>query len=381
MLDGLLAPLTVKNLTVANRFVMAPMTRNFSPNGVPGAEVAAYYRRRAEGGVGLIVTEGVGIDHPAAIGQSGWRETAIPHLYGDDAIAGWRHVVAEVHAAGGKIIPQLWHQGPMRLEGTGPVPDARSARPSPQWGAIGRCTIPRADAERLAVAGEPMTDDDVAEVIAAFARGARIAADIGFDGIAIHGAHGYLIDAFLWRSSNSRDDHWGGELAERSRFGAAVVRAVRAAIGDDMPIMLRWSQWKQQDYDARLVESPAELDAMLSPLVDAGVDIFDCSTRRFADPAFAGSDRSLASWTREVTGKTTMAVGGVGLTGGLYESHGAAMPVDPDRSVLADRFAVGEFDLIGVGRALLQDPDWLRKFVAGEVTEPFHRATAVQTLR
>ncbi len=92
--------------TLPNRIVMAPMTRSFSPNGVPGPDVAAYYRKRAEGGVGLIVTEGTYIAHPS----SGF-DPRVPHLYGDDAVAGWRRVVTEVHSAGGRIFPQLWHVG------------------------------------------------------------------------------------------------------------------------------------------------------------------------------------------------------------------------------------------------------------------------------
>jgi 2,4-dienoyl-CoA reductase-like NADH-dependent reductase (Old Yellow Enzyme family) len=114
---ALFTPLTVGDLTLKNRIVMAPMTRQFSPAGVPGDDVAAYYRRRAEGGAGLIVTEGTGIEDNAALDS-----TAIPVMYGEAALAGWKRVVDEVHAAGGRIFPQLWHQGVLR--------DARkSARP------------------------------------------------------------------------------------------------------------------------------------------------------------------------------------------------------------------------------------------------------------
>ena len=134
----LFEPLRVRGLALANRIVMAPMTRKFSPSGVPGDDVAAYYSRRAEADTGLILTEGVGIDHPAALGEAGLGEADIPHLYGDEALAGWRRVVDGVHASGGRIIPQLWHQGVMREQGTGPHPEAPSARPSGLWGPIGR---------------------------------------------------------------------------------------------------------------------------------------------------------------------------------------------------------------------------------------------------
>ena len=136
--EPLFKPLQVRGLSLANRIVMAPMTRNFSPRGVPGDDVAAYYRRRAEGGTGLLITEGVGIDHPAALGDAGLGENNLPHLYGDEALAAWKRVVDGVHRAGGKIVPQLWHQGVMREPGTGPHPEAPSARPSGLWGPQGR---------------------------------------------------------------------------------------------------------------------------------------------------------------------------------------------------------------------------------------------------
>src|SRR5438309_5528877 len=101
--DVLFTPFQLKTLQLANRIVMAPMTRSKSPGGVPGADVAAYYRRRAEGGVGLIITEGTYVPHPAA-----GSDMAVPRFHGADALAGWKRVAEEVHAAGGLIFPQLW---------------------------------------------------------------------------------------------------------------------------------------------------------------------------------------------------------------------------------------------------------------------------------
>src|SRR6476661_7773024 len=118
-IDALFRPFTIGRLTVPNRIVMAPMTRNFSPEGVPGADVAAYYRRRAENGVGLIVTEGTVIDHPASTDS-----VRVPRFYGADALAGWGRVAAAVHDAGGRIMPQIWHVGMRRAPGTGPFPSA-----------------------------------------------------------------------------------------------------------------------------------------------------------------------------------------------------------------------------------------------------------------
>ena len=368
------------HLTLKNRIVMAPMTRNRSPDGVPGPEVAAYYRRRAENDVGLIVTEGVAVAHPAAVGDAGLAEFAVPEMFGDAALAGWRHVVDEVHAAGGVIFPQLWHQGVMRREGSGRHPEAPSMRPSGVWGPPGRRTS--SDPTYLADMAEPtrpMTDSDISDVIAAFADSAAAAKAAGFDGIALHGAHGYLFDTFFWAETNRRDDHFGGDIVGRSRFATEVVRAVRTAVGPELPIMFRFSQWKQQDFDALVAGTPAELERWLGVLVDAGVDILDPSTRVFDTPAFEGSDVSLAGWTRQLTGKPTMAVGSIGLEKDLYAqmAPGEGIPAGNLDRVMA-RFDRGEFDLVGVGRSLIADSTWAVRARAGQAFKPYlleHLAT------
>ena len=159
-----------------------------------------------------------------------------------------------------------------------------------------------------------MSDADIADVIAAFATSARHAKELGFDGVEMHGAHGYLIDQFFWEGTNERDDAYGGDLGERTTFRRRDRRAPCAgAVGPDFPILLRFSQWKQQDFAAKLAPTPQELEQFLAPLVDAGVDVFHCSTRRFWEPEFEGSDLNLAGWTKKLTGKPTITVGSVGL--------------------------------------------------------------------
>jgi len=377
MQDILFSPFSIGKVRLDNRIVMAPMTRNRSPGGVPNDAVIAYYRRRAEAGVGLIVTEGVGIQHGSALGGGSMKERDVPFLYGDAALAGWRAVVDAVHGAGGRIFPQLWHMGPIREDGTGPYPQVPSSRPSGLWGPAGRrSTVPDDYVARVLPERKAMTDGEIADVIAAFADAARNAVLTGFDGIAIHGAHGYLIDAFLWAETNRRNDRWGGDLAGRSAFAAAVVSAIRGAVGGDVPIMFRFSQWKQQDYQALLARTPGELETMLRPLVDAGVDIFDASTRKFDMPAFDGSDLTLAGWARQLTGLPAMAVGGVGLDRDLYGSYAAGGSAGIDNLAgVRRRLTAGEFDLIGVGRALIADPQWARKAERGESFLPFDPAT------
>lgn len=378
--NPLVAPLfqriQVRGLALANRVVMAPMTREFSPDGVPGDDVVAYYRRRAEAETGLIITEGVGIDHPAALGEAGLGEADIPHLYGDEALAGWRRVVESVHAAGGKIIPQLWHQGVMREQGTGPHPEAPSVRPSGLWGPVGRqSSIQPEYVARISTPTQPMTEQEIADVIAAYARSARRAKDAGFDGIAIHGAHGYLIDTFFWAETNHRTDRWGGGIRERARFGAEVVKAIRAEIGPNLPIFFRFSQWKQQDFRARLATNPQELEELLTPLAEAGVDVFDGSIRYFQRPEFEGSPLNLSGWAKKVTGKLAMAVGGIGLDRGMYDSNRDGKAAASNNiELLMERFNRGEFDLIAVGRSLLNDPEWTRKLRRGEPQLPYDQA-------
>ena len=374
--EPLFQPLRVRGLTLSNRIVMAPMTRSFSPDGVPGEDVAAYYRRRAEGGTGLLITEGAGVDHPAALGEAGLGESDLPHLYGARALAGWTRVIDGVHAAGGKVIPQLWHQGVMRAQGTGPNPQAPSIRPSGLWGPSGRMTSCEADyLEQVRAPTPPASESEIQDVIDAYARSARHARELGFDGVAIHGAHGYLIDTFLWDETNRRDDAWGGDRRARTRFATEVVRAIRREAGEAMPIFFRFSQWKQQDFKARLASTPQELEEVLGPIADAGVDVFDGSVRYFDRAEFEGSPLNLSGWAKKLTGKLAMAVGGIGLDRGFYDSRRDGRAGGSDNiSLLMARFRRGEFDLVAVGRALLNEPTWARKLRDGQELPPFDDA-------
>lgn len=371
----LLTPFSIGSLTVSNRFAMAPMTRGGSPGGAPGKNKLDYYRRRAEGGVGFIMTEGVGIDHPASLGFNDYNGTDIPFLFGEDAMAGWREVVDAVHAAGGKIAPQLWHQGVMRSHYSPPFPDHPSSRPSGLWGpAGGKATIAPEAVELLLPPSEPLTESEIAEIIAGYARSAALAKMAGFDAITLHGAHGYLIDTFLWSETNRRTDRYGGDRAGRTRFAVEVVEAVRAAIGRDMPIIFRFSQWKQQDFEASLADTPAELEEILVPIAEAGVDVFDASTRNFTLPVFAGSSLNLAGWAKKLTGKPSMTVGGVGLDKDIYTSFATGGSQAASLAPLLDRFNAGEFDLVGVGRALIADPAWVEKVRTGAPRKAFDPA-------
>jgi 2,4-dienoyl-CoA reductase-like NADH-dependent reductase (Old Yellow Enzyme family) len=355
--DALFRPFTIKGLTLPNRFVMAPMTRSFSPDGIPGEGVPGYYRRRAEGGVGLIVTEGTVVDRPAAR-----NDAAVPVFHGE-AIPEWSKVVSEVHAAGGLIAPQIWHVGSAR--GTGE-----------QWSPLGRVDSPSGLVAPDKPKYEAMTDEDIADTIAAFGRSARHARELGFDAVEIHGAHGYLIDQFFWSGTNIRGDGWGGQtIKDRARFGAEVVKAVREGIGPDMPLILRLSQWKSQDYTVKNARTPDELEAWLTPLSDAGVDVFHCSQRRFWEPEFEGSDLNFAGWAKKVIGKPTITVGSVGLNSEFFGAFRGESSEAASLDSLVERLEREEFDLVAVGRALLHDPNWVSKVRDSQPVEGYDRAS------
>jgi len=358
-LSPLFTPFQIGKLTLRNRFILPAMQRELSPGGVPSVEMAEYYRRRIEGGLSLIIGEATAINHPSST-----HYTKYARLHGP-ALDGWKRVLESVKGAGGHLFVQLWHQGAVRKEGLGPHPDVRSLSPSG--------FIHVADRNGLAA-----TQEQLAEIRESFVEAAQTAKTLGFDGIEIHGAHGYLLDQFLWHETNQRDDNYGGTLAARLTYPCEVVRAVRAAIGPAMPISFRMSQWKERKFDTKIAQSPSELALVTAALRDAGVDIFHASTRRFWIPEFEGSDRSYPGWVKSTTDAPVIAVGSVGLDNDIMSSlHGedVASTGVGGLAELVRRFSAKEFDLIAVGRAALGDPDWVNKVRDGRFTElkPFKR--------
>jgi 2,4-dienoyl-CoA reductase-like NADH-dependent reductase (Old Yellow Enzyme family) len=350
--EALFQPFHLKSLHMKNRFVMAPMTRSFSPGGVPTEEVANYYKRRAQSDVGLILSEGTVINRPSSS-----NDPNIPHFYGEKSLAAWRRVIEGVKAAGGSMAPQIWHMGVHANHASGWVPSKPFEGPSDRY-AEGK------------VNGVAMTERDIHESIQAYADAAADAKRLGFDAVEIHGAHGYLMDQFFWDVTNTRTDNYGGKtIAERSRFGVETVKAVRKAVGEDFAILLRLSQWKPADYDFKLTRSPEEMESWLAPLSEAGVDIFHCSQRRFWEPEFDGSDLNFAGWAKKLTGKATVTVGSIGLSGEFLKAFRGDGSTPEPLDQLVRLFERGDFDLVGVGRALLSDAEWVRKIREGRTAE------------
>lgn len=338
--DSLFTPFQYKKLKLRNRLVMAPMTRTFATNGIPNQDMADYYRRRAQGEVGLILTEGTVIERPASKNQKD-----IPNFYGTEALQAWKNVADSVHQHHGAIAPQIWHVG------NTPYGDWRPDAPFE--------------------GPESMSLSDIQAAIDAYATAAKNAVTLGFDAVELHGAHGYLIDQFFWDRTNTRTDEYGGKtLKERTRFGVDVVKAVRAAVGADVTIILRLSEFKGQDFSAKVVHAAKDIEDWILPLVDAGVDIFHASQRRFWEPTLPDADLNLAGWFKRVSGKPTITVGSVGLSNDMTElftkGQGAGKK---DLGELLRRYERGDFDLVAVGRAILQDPEWVKKVKEGRWEE------------
>jgi 2,4-dienoyl-CoA reductase-like NADH-dependent reductase (Old Yellow Enzyme family) len=354
----LLQPLQVGQLQLKNRFVMPGMQRAWCVDGAPDQRLREYYRRRALGGTALVVCEACAVDHPSAASN--------PMFARLDANTrdAWRACVDEVHEAGGRIFIQLWHQGAVD-----------TGKAGPDFTALSPSGLEKAGKSF----GRPATGAELSELIRAFARCAVIAREIGADGVEVHACHGYLLDQFLWPETNQRTDAYGGaSIADRAAFPAEVVAAVRAAVGPDYPISVRISQWKEADYEGKIVTSPAELGQLVSILRSAGTDLFHVSTRRFWTPEWPGSDLGLAGWAKSFTDAPVIAVGSVGLDIDVMATltGDEARPTGPGRiEDLVRRFERGDFDLISIGRSLIGDPDWVTKMRDGRGAEirPFRR--------
>ena len=339
----------IKNTLLRNRIAMAPMTRNQSPEGIPTNEVVSYYKRRAEADVGLIITEGVEVSHKAS---SAYPD--VPRLDSEKARDGWKRVVGGIKEHDGAVIAQLWHCGGFRKLGMGPNPE-----------------VPGHTASGLVRPGKrvahAMSSEDIKETIDAFASDAKYCEEIGFDGVEIHGAHGYLIDNFFWRGTNEREDLYGGSIEKRSQLAANIVKAIRSNVSNNFIVGLRFSQWKQQDYEAKLAASSEELLKVIKQPVDAGLDYLHSSMRRFWESEFEGSDENLAFWTKKLTGLPTISVGSVGLDSDFIDMSAPASPRNIDKAI--SDISNKKYDMVAVGRALLADYEWVIKMREGRIKD------------
>ena len=328
---------------------MAPMTRNQSPGGIPTQKVIAYYSRRAKAEVGLIITEGIEVSHKASSAYPN-----VPRLDSNAAKEAWKKVVEEIKNNNGAVIAQLWHCGGFRKLGMQPNPE-----------------VPGHTASGLVKPGKKvaheMTLDDIKETIDAYASDAKICEEIGFDGVEIHGAHGYLIDNFFWSGTNIREDEYGGTIQNRSQFVSDIIKSVRENVSENFIVGLRFSQWKQHDFEAKLASNPEELKMILTLPVESGLDYLHSSMRRFWESEFEGSNENLAYWTKKITKIPTIGVGSVGLDSDFIDMTAPATPTSIDKAI--DDITNDKYDLIAVGRALLSDHEWVLKMKEGRVND------------
>ena len=339
----------LKNLVLRNRVVMAPMTRNQSPGGIPTDDVISYYARRAKAEVGLIITEGIEVSHKASSAYPN-----VPRLDTNEAREGWKKVVDGIKNNNGAVIAQLWHCGGFRKLGMQPNPE-----------------VPGYTASGLVKPGKKvaheMTIKDIKETIDAYASDAKICQELGFDGVEIHGAHGYLIDNFLWGGTNIREDSYGGSIGKRSQFVSDIIKAVKENVDDTFIVGLRFSQWKQHDFNAKLASTPDDLRKILIPPVEAGLDFLHSSMRRFWESEFEDSEENLAYWTKKISNIPTIGVGSVGLDSDFIDMTAPAKPTSIDKAL--DDIAKEKYDLIAVGRALLSDYEWVVKMKEGRLND------------
>lgn len=339
MTDALFTPFTLGDITVKNRIVMAPLTRNRArvEDDTPYDIHAEYYAQRA--GAGLIITEGTQIS-PEGKGYA-WT----PGIYSDAQVAGWKKVTDAVHAKGGRIAAQLWHVGrishtSLQVGGAAPVaPSAIGAASKTFDGtAFAETSVPRA----LDLAEIPRVIED-------FRRAARNAAAAGFDGVEIHAANGYLIDQFLRDTSNTRTDAYGGSVENRVRFLKEVVAAVTEVLGAGR-VGVRLSPFSNANNVGIDSDTLATFGAAIDVLNDAGV-----------------------AFLHMVEGQTG---GARDWPAGAVESlrdrfHGAYIANNGyTRDTAVAAVASGKVDLVAFGRLYISNPDLAERLEAGAPLNP-----------
>lgn len=356
--SALFTPVDIGSVRLRNRFVMPAMQIGFTETCGPSPRTIDYLRGRAEGGAGLIFSESCAPDHP-----SGYWQAAFCVMNGETR-GRWAALTDAVKGAGAAFALQLWHPGGQRRPVAGfPHAEAESLSPS---GLI----------QRDRAGGRAMTRDELDDLADAFVRAAEAAKAIGADGVELHGAHGYLIDQFLWAETNIREDGYGGpDLADRARWPLSVAAAIRAACGPDFLISMRVSQFKEVDYGARVFETPEDLALFTALARDAGIDMLNISSRRFARPEWPERDESLgiAGWARRLSGLPVMTTGSIGLSrdifADLFDGEDPALRIAADLGELVRRFEAGEFDLVGVGRMHIANADFVTKVREGRLGE------------
>jgi 2,4-dienoyl-CoA reductase-like NADH-dependent reductase (Old Yellow Enzyme family)/NADPH-dependent 2,4-dienoyl-CoA reductase/sulfur reductase-like enzyme len=358
MYPHLLSPVAIGPMALRNRIVMAPMgVEIVDADGHANEGIIAYYEERARGGVGLIVTEVCAMAYPR--GANSVHQLG---LSDDSFVPDLRRLTDRVHEHGAKIAIQLVHHGKISRVDTMKGEDVLV--PSvPEWhGSLDMVNdLTPGELGLMAAANggavpnfRAMTRDDIAWVVDGFAAAAARAKAAGFDGVEIHGAHGYLISGFLSRQFNRRDDEYGGDVENRSRLLCEVLTAARAAVGDDIALWCRLDALEYRTPDGIVFED-TEVTAQLA--VAAGADAIHLSAYgdMTSGPAFTegtlphreAKHAALSARLKRTLDVPVIAVGRI-------------RPATGDEMI-----ANGKADLIAMGRQMLADPATARKLTEG----------------
>lgn len=346
--NELLKPINICDWNLRTKIVMAPMTRSFANNntGIVGEDIVDYYRRRAKDGIGLIITEGI---NPTLRGKG---TLCVPGLYTEDQVNAWRKVTTAVHEEGGKIVAQLWHVGRLThhdLTGGFP-PQAPSVVKAA--GLVHRLRKPYETPEEMSL-------DDIKQVIQEYALAARNAVKAGFDGVEIHGAHGYLIDQFNSEVTNKRNDAYGGDISNRLLFMKEVLNAVINEVGQDKTI-IRFSEIKDDIPSYRWTNPEENIKAFIQVFNEVGIKILHPSTNNFIEKV--ANDMTFHQLVRKYWDGIIIGVGNL----------------NPDIAAIAIK--EGTIDLAAFGRPLLANPDFVQKIVEGKPIKLYNPVTDLKYL-
>ena len=354
---SLFTPLQVGRMQLANRVVMAPLTRNRAPNALPTPLMVTYYTQRADpkNGAGLIVTEATAISH------QGQGYSDVPGIWSDGQVAAWHKVTDSVHAAGGKIVVQLWHVGRVShvdLQPNGQAPVAPSAIQAKTKTVLIRDGVPTFEDTSMPRA---LRLDELPGIVNDYRQAARNAIAAGFDGVEVHAANGYLLDQFMRSNSNARTDNYGGSIENRARLLLEVMTAVSQEIGSDR-VGLRLSPVTPAN-DAHDSQPQALFNYVVTQL--AALDL-----------AFLHIIEGATGAARDFTqGDAPFDYAALQLTYTQAGGKGAWMVNNGLDGDLAKQSLTNGADLVAFGRLFIANPDLTRRLREGSEMNTPDRAT------
>lgn len=345
-----LEPVTLAGAKLANRLAVAPMTRvSAGEDGTPTEAMNRYYSAFAEGGFGLVITEGTYTDTQYSQGYF-----FQPGIVSEKHVEAWRPIAESIHAGGARAVMQLMHAGALsqgnryRTDTAGPSAVRPKGQMMPEYGGSGPWPTPRA-----------MSDDDIETAVQGFAAAAVNARRAGFDGVEVHAANGYLLDQFLTDYTNLRDDSYGGQVSHRIRLTAQVVERIRALVPDEGFVLgVRLSQTKVNDFQYRWAGA-GDARVVFTSLADAGADYLHIASegRDWIETARLDDGDTITALAKKVTGLPVIA------NGGMHDLDQAAQLLEG-----------GHADVLSLGRGALANPDLPNKVAGGHELETFDHA-------